>query len=328
MSSSAPKRKSARIASQESFVGGTSNLRINSGSSSSSRSSYALKDLPSSASKFSREDVEALNATFKSASNESEVIPDVEATNIPHHFLLNLSNEMLRSPVFDVDNIHGLSDEYVKTFINNLHRVVANAGLDIGTDESKTDSLVAYMLTRFAEFDRWPFGVRIKEYYRLSVCDQTVSAKPEFVVDKKGVVMVVVEDKHLKNVFVPNFGESQIFAEILACAYDNLRISRVFTEQTIFAVRFISSNVTFYKVNIPAAYWEELQRGLPRKQSITVLRWPGENDPKTGLDLAEPAGRLTVLTALIKIRESLLREEEEENEEGEDEEEDEEGEDE
>ncbi|CAG8840960.1 4307_t:CDS:2, partial [Gigaspora margarita] len=233
----------------------------------SSRSSYGLKDLPSSASKFTKEDVEALNATFKSASNESEVIPDVED--------------------FDVDNIHGLSDEYVKTFINNLHRVVVNLGLDIGTDESKTDSLVTYMLTRFAEFDRWPFGVRVKEYYRLFVSDKKVSTKPEFVVDKKGVAMIIVVlDKHLNNVFLPDFGESQMLAEILA---------------TILAVRVISSYVTFYKAKIPVAYWKELPRGLPRKQSITILRWPGGNDPKTGLDLAKPAGRLTVLTALIKI---------------------------
>ncbi|CAG8747143.1 1907_t:CDS:1, partial [Acaulospora colombiana] len=73
----APKRKSIRIARQESLTGATSSLRISSGSSSSARSSYGLKDLPSSASKFALEDVEALNATFKSASNQNEVIPDV-----------------------------------------------------------------------------------------------------------------------------------------------------------------------------------------------------------------------------------------------------------
>ncbi|KAF0412270.1 hypothetical protein F8M41_007947 [Gigaspora margarita] len=292
----------------------------------SSRSSYGLKDLPSSASKFTKEDVEALNATFKSAFNESEIIPDVEAMNTPHdHFLLNLSSNMLRRPDFDVDNIHGLLDEYVKTFINNLHRIVMNLGLDIDTDESKTDSLVTYMLTRFAKFDRWPFGVRVNEYYRLFVSDKKVSTKPEFVVDKKGVaIIIVVLDKHLNNVFLPDFGESQMLAEILACGFENLHISRVFMEQTILAVRVISSYITFYKAKIPVAYWKELPRGLSRKQSITILRWPGGNDPKTGLDLVKLARRLTVLTALIKIRESLLREEKEENKEGEDKEEDEE----
>ncbi|CAG8480498.1 24581_t:CDS:2 [Dentiscutata erythropus] len=65
-------QKFAELFQITNFKASEGNLRI------SSRSSYDLKDLPSSASKFAEEDVEALNATFKSASNESEVIPDVE----------------------------------------------------------------------------------------------------------------------------------------------------------------------------------------------------------------------------------------------------------
>ena len=80
-------------------------------------------------------------------------------------------------------------------------------------------------------------------------------------------------------------------------------------DQTIFAVRVISSYVTFYKAVVPAAYWKELKRGLPRKQSITILRWPGGDNPESGLDLAEPAGRHLVLEALVKLHESLLQEE-------------------
>jgi len=34
-----------------------------------------------------------------------------------------------------------------------------NAGLDIGTEESKTDSLVNRMLTRVCDFDHWPLGL-------------------------------------------------------------------------------------------------------------------------------------------------------------------------
>ena len=109
-----------------------------------------------------------------------------------------------------------------------------------------------------------------------------------------------------------NFGEAQILAEILALGDGNMHQSRVVADQTIFAVRVVSSYVTFYKVEIPAAYWEELARGLPRKQSITILRWPGGNDPKSGLNLAEPAGRRSVLEALVKLRKSFLQEDDEE----------------
>ena len=70
--------------------------------------------------------------------------------------------------------------------------------------------------------------------------------------------------------------------------------------------------LTFYKAVVPAAYWKELKRGLPRKQSITILRWPGGDNPESGLDLAEPAGRRSALEALVKLRESFLQEDEDE----------------
>ncbi|CAG8481374.1 9983_t:CDS:2 [Diversispora eburnea] len=42
---------------------------------------------------------------------------------------------------------------------------------------------------------------------------------------------------------------------------------------------------------IPFRYWKELTKGLPEENSIEIKRWSGENDKKSGLDLA-----------LIKIR--------------------------
>ncbi len=35
-----------------------------------------------------------------------------------------------------------------------------NLGVDVGTDESKTDSLVSLLLNHAFEFDGWPFGIR------------------------------------------------------------------------------------------------------------------------------------------------------------------------
>jgi len=71
-----------------------------------------------------------------------------------------------------------------------------------------------------------------------------------------------------------------------ACGDENIRQSRVVTDQTIFAVRVVSSYVTFYKAEIPTAYWKELARRLPQKQSITILRWPGgANDKDEAISL-------------------------------------------
>ncbi|RHZ88241.1 hypothetical protein Glove_25g33 [Diversispora epigaea] len=44
-----------------------------------------------------------------------------------------------------------------------------------------------------------------------------------------------------------------------------------------------------------------------KKYSITFKRWPGKNKKQGGLDLANPDERKAVLTALIKIRQYLLK---------------------
>ena len=111
----------------------------------------------------------------------------------------------------------------------------------------------------------------------------------------------------MKNVSAPDFGEAQILAEILACGSENLHRSKALIHQTIYTIRVISSYVTFYKAEIPIKYWKELKRGLPRKQKIEILRWPGENNKESGLDLAIPKDRHAVFEAITKIRQSLLQ---------------------
>ncbi|CAG8637710.1 8504_t:CDS:2, partial [Paraglomus occultum] len=248
-----------------------------SGSSLSSRYSYGLKDLPSSASKFVKEDMDALNATFIPATDENDVIPNVRATNFPYTYLLpDIGRDILDSATFDVDMIR-ISDGHVKSFIHKLHKVVRNAGLDIGTEESKTDSLVNHLLCRTIDFDNWPLDVELKESYKLSVSDINVRAVTEFAIEKKNVAMTIVEDKHLKNVkAMTDFGEAQMLAEILAA-------------------------------EISKAYLQELCRGLPKTQSVVIRRWPGQNGLRSGFDLAQPDGRQAVLTALTKIHQFLLQ---------------------
>ena len=67
--------------------------------------------------------------------------------------------DVLKEENFDVNKLN-TTDIYVKQFYKSLNRVVMNSGLDIGTEESKTDSLVNLLLLRAFGFDGWPFGVR------------------------------------------------------------------------------------------------------------------------------------------------------------------------
>ena len=73
-SSSATRQQPKRFAREDSaLAGATSNLMIS--------SSYDLDNLPSSASGFRKRDMEAMRVSFKPASAESAVIPDLEGTS-------------------------------------------------------------------------------------------------------------------------------------------------------------------------------------------------------------------------------------------------------
>lgn len=103
------------------------------------------------------------------------------------------------------------------------------------------------------------------------------------------------------------YGEVQIGGEILACGFDNT--IRKYVNQEIFAIRAISTYVTFYRANISSSYWDELREQLPIKQSVVIKRWPEVDwidGKKTGLNLVEPEERKAVITDLLKIRQYLL----------------------
>lgn len=85
-----------------------------------------------------------------------------------------------------------------------------------------------------------------------------------------------------------------------------MRVARNLFEMNIYVIRVVFSYVTFYHARIPKEYWNELAVGCPRRQSITVDRYPGDDsDPLNGFDLATPEGREAVINALCKIRERI-----------------------
>ncbi|CAG8782827.1 12421_t:CDS:2, partial [Cetraspora pellucida] len=135
-----------------------------------------------------------------------------------------------------------------------------------------------------------------------------ITAKPEFVINKKNISMIVIEDKHTKHKnLIPSkcYGEAQLAAEVLACGNENmLRIASqtgAILDQIIFAVRAVPTYFTFYKTVIPKEYWKELDYGLPHKESIIIKRWPENMHPSGGLDITEPSGRQNVLEAFFNI---------------------------
>ncbi|CAG8624002.1 6823_t:CDS:2 [Paraglomus occultum] len=314
-SSSATRQQPKRLARGDSVITeATSNLRLSSSSSD-------LDNLPSSASLFKTRDIEELRVSFEPASAENVVIPDVRdflATNVQKlqkYILPTLDATAIGNPTFDVENFSDITNDKVQTFVTKLHEVVLNGVQVIGTDETFTDTLVDNLL-RITKLDCFPLMIRNHPLNKLYIDGEPmVSSNPEFVVrkkvGKKKLAMLVIGDKHLNNVTSANgYGEPQIAVEILACGSENLRSlgGERPTDQKILAMRVISTYVTFYKAVIPAKYWEALEKGLPKDQSLKIQRWPARNELTSGFNLAQPNGRRVVLIALAKIRESLLQE--------------------
>ncbi|CAG8642012.1 1934_t:CDS:2, partial [Diversispora eburnea] len=161
----------------------------------------------------------------------------------------------------------------------------------VGTDKTFTDILVDDLL-RIAKLNNWPLKIRNYPSCKLYIKGyDLMSAVSEFPVKKQDCI--IIEDQHLKNV-VSNFrfGKSQIAVEILTCGNENMYlIDYEYKEQTIFVIHVISAYVTFYKIEIPAKYWKELEKGLLKEQSIEILRWPANNGLRSGFDLANPDQR-------------------------------------
>ncbi|RIA87022.1 hypothetical protein C1645_828360 [Glomus cerebriforme] len=262
--------------------------------------------LSSSASSFNYDDLKTLRVSYEPATKYS-VIPNIKVT-IPEQYVLPEINYILlcNAENFDIKNFD-IKEDRVKTFVNKLHDVLKNSGVDSGTSESTTDTLINDLLLHVVKLDNWPFKVRLQPPVQLIAKDESVEAEPKFVVNKEQISLIGVEDKHLRNKrLYPalGFGECQIAAEILACGYENMINNYV--DQEIFAFRVISTYVTFYRTKIPTSYWAKLSKNLPSEESIVIKRWPEKNGKLTGLNLANPEGRKMVITDLIKIRQYLL----------------------
>ncbi|UZO17509.1 uncharacterized protein OCT59_008861 [Rhizophagus irregularis] len=254
--------------------------------------------------------------SFKLAKNINDVIPNIDVSkvkNFPEVYYLNeIDRAFLRKPDFSIRKLqkrkkNPIKDKRVLSFISKLYRAVEYSDLKIGMRETTTDSLMDDLL-RIVDLNDWPLVIRNHTSFNIYIKNNAYVTIPKFM---QGI--------HLQNVRPhSNFGEVQIAAKILACAYQNIRFldydvhiqkgqEDQYINQTIFAIRVISTYVTFYKAEIPSKYLEELDEGLLQEQKIEILRWPNRNGAKTSYNLAQPNGRQNVLISLVKIREWNLR---------------------
>lgn len=81
--------------------------------------------------------------------------------DFPSQYLLfEINSTVLERQDFDVNKLDNVSDKTVKSFLYKLHGIVTNSGLDIGTSDSITDSMVMHLLINTLKMDSWPLFVR------------------------------------------------------------------------------------------------------------------------------------------------------------------------
>ncbi|RGB29173.1 hypothetical protein C1646_672655 [Rhizophagus diaphanus] len=258
---------------------------------------------------------EALRVSIQSALVKDHVIPEVKVNNFPKEYVLPKINiGMLLSRDFNIERLNDIFDkdtsniEDIQTFINLLYNTVQNR---LVSGETNNNSLVNNLL-QISKLDTLPFNnkIRIRSLCQLFVggnlYESLYPELPELIVDYNKRTAMIVVNEYPYN-FDKNISEKRIAAEILSCGDETRRRTFRNSEQIIFAVRFISTYVTFYKAIISTEYWKELDNGLLLNQSVLIKRWPQKNGMRTGLDITDPNERQEVLLALAKIRQFILQ---------------------
>ena len=162
-------------------------------------------------------------------------------------------------------------------------------------------------------FGTYPLTMNLQESFFFDIGNTRVSATPEFSIEKDFSVLFFDEDKHFHGRIGPSneYGECQIAAEALACAYRNFSdVDNVLFEQdqVIYATRVIGTRFTFYKAFISAQYLRSIANGPPQSERVTILRFPSNaKSTRLGLDFADPSIRPTILSMLSNLYTSLVK---------------------
>ena len=269
------------------------------------------RQLPSNASEFYPIHRRSLNIQYENSYHIDNILGTL-STKIQYDGSLLLKN-LTRDELFIIGHRHNILDtlnDDEKTLSLYLHKVLQNDPLTTGVRESLTDSFVNYLLTEL-RFNKYPFLLNLQPSYSFHVYSTKVTAKVEFSIEKNNSILCFDEDKHLHSISLSTeYGESQISAEILACAFTNYDKADSPTrgkDQIIFAMRVIGSRFTLYKSLISKDYIQSLNEGFPPEdQNMNIVRFPpNTDDTPYGYDYADEHHRPLILNLLVQLKEYM-----------------------
>ena len=261
--------------------------------------------------------IRSTGAQNKSPYNNSDI-------PIPNDvYVSNLSNTEIKNIIDDKDSFEKL-DKTTKTFVRMMNHVMINESQVKGTpsagakaEESRTDTFVDLVLRKL-QFGEYKSMMLPHKPSKLSVYTKDISSEPDFAIVKDNCIMLVDEDKHIKNTGPPfASGEYQMADELIASAYRDYSASERQHRVLLYAVKVIGLKFTFYKAEITPLrrgseqrpeYLDSLGEGFS-SESVTIKRYPGFKKGKDfpHLDYAEVDDRKKIVNMLIRIREYILQ---------------------
>ena len=281
-------------------------LRSDSTAKSTAELIKDINSLSNSTSYFSKQEQRALRFQYNDTNDLNMYLPPNIV--IPNDSPLYIQNKEYSSFIgcsnVNYNSIIELPDKD-KQFALLLDQVALNEVVVRGTDESKTDTFVDYVL-REVGLGNFPLAIRLKPIYAFDIRHKTITSEYDFSIQNREKLLMVEEDKHIRNTGpASSWGEYQLAGEIIAGAYDNYRKCAV--EGDIFAIRAIGPRFTFYHTIIPATYITSLSVGLP-EESIMIQRYPPQADTTIppGFNYTNSNERRLIIDMLYIIKHKLL----------------------
>ncbi|RHZ61169.1 hypothetical protein Glove_349g55 [Diversispora epigaea] len=275
-----------------------------------------LKDpnrLPNSAKLFLPIHRKALNMHYQNVYSAEEIFDPPENIKINNDLLVGdftKDDLLIAKPGSSI--LNKLNNKFERTLARYLNEAITNDSLTTGVRKTFTNNFVCFLLTNL-EFNIDPLLMRLQSDYSFNISDKEVTAKIEFSIEKNNKVLFIDEDKHLYSLKpYSEYGESQISAEILACAFTNFYSVDNPTageSQMIYATRVIGTRFTFYKAFLSSDYCESLKKGFPPDNlTVTISRFPSndQNITRFGYDYANKNHRCLIIDLLYRLKECLL----------------------
>lgn len=270
-----------------------------------------LSDFSNSTSEFNKRDVYTLNINYVDASSPDDIVYKcIDNVKIPKEvYVADLSTseiQKLRLSTSECDNL----DDDVKSFIQLINYILENETVVRGTEESRTDALVYSLLTKL-EFGKYPLMIQPQPVYKFKIRTKDISSKLDIAVLKDRKVVLIDEDKHIRNTGPGSaWGEHQIAGEMVASAYSSYSLASKRYDEVSYGIRVIGLRFTFYKAVITSEYLDSLDLGFP-DVPVNILRYPPVEQQEIKdrdfpyLDYGEREERNKIIDILVKIREAV-----------------------